>query len=192
MEHIQGFTWSHWIPPSVECLHRIAPTAAMVKEFKWNTQNTNKTQLWASNYGTFWSLVVCENFTPKTNPLLISLMQKASCKCEMPQFELKSLHTFLVIKRCQRAKIGKAIKLTWSSFKKWAHICAHRGWKAVKKNQMLAISMAMRMWQYNAGHITRWSTSWTFIWKALCAAFGQVPARYCPGGQDGHQNWSSN
>jgi hypothetical protein len=26
------------------------------------TQHTNKTQLLASNYGTFWALVVCENF----------------------------------------------------------------------------------------------------------------------------------
>jgi hypothetical protein len=24
MEHIQGFTRSHWMPPSVECLRRIA------------------------------------------------------------------------------------------------------------------------------------------------------------------------
>jgi hypothetical protein len=32
MEHIQGFTRSHWKPPSVECLRRITPAAAMVKE----------------------------------------------------------------------------------------------------------------------------------------------------------------
>jgi hypothetical protein len=30
MEHIQGFTQSHWMPPSVKCLRRIAPGAAMV------------------------------------------------------------------------------------------------------------------------------------------------------------------
>jgi hypothetical protein len=64
MEHIWGFTWSHWTPPLVECLRRITPAAAMVKEFESNTLNTNKTQLLASNYGTFWSLVVCENFNP--------------------------------------------------------------------------------------------------------------------------------
>jgi hypothetical protein len=34
MEHIQGFTRSHWMPPSGECLRRIAPTAAMVDEFE--------------------------------------------------------------------------------------------------------------------------------------------------------------
>jgi hypothetical protein len=34
IEHIKGFTRSHWMPPSGECLHRIAPAAAMVKEFE--------------------------------------------------------------------------------------------------------------------------------------------------------------
>ena len=34
IEHIQGFIRSHWMPPSGECLRRIAPAAAMVKEFK--------------------------------------------------------------------------------------------------------------------------------------------------------------
>jgi hypothetical protein len=34
MEHIQGFNRSHWMPPSAECLHHIAPAAAMVKEFE--------------------------------------------------------------------------------------------------------------------------------------------------------------
>jgi hypothetical protein len=34
MEHIQGFTQSHLMPPSGECLRRIAPRAAMVDEFK--------------------------------------------------------------------------------------------------------------------------------------------------------------
>jgi hypothetical protein len=44
----------------------------MVKEFESNTQNTNKTQLLASNYGTFRVLVVCENFNPNTDRLLSS------------------------------------------------------------------------------------------------------------------------
>ena len=68
MEHIQGFTWSLWMPPLVECLRRIAPAAAMVDEFEQNTQNTNKTQLLASNYSTFWSLVVYENFGTQNGP----------------------------------------------------------------------------------------------------------------------------
>ncbi len=34
MDHIQGFTRSHWMPPSGECLRRITPTAAMVDEFE--------------------------------------------------------------------------------------------------------------------------------------------------------------
>ena len=36
--------------------------------FEWNTQNTNKTQLLASNYGTNQSLVVCENFIHQNGP----------------------------------------------------------------------------------------------------------------------------
>jgi hypothetical protein len=52
MGHIQGFTSSHWMPPLVKCLRRIAPAAATVDEFKRNTQNTNKTQLLASSYRT--------------------------------------------------------------------------------------------------------------------------------------------
>ena len=41
-------------PPMEQvCLRPIPPAAAMVDKFEWNTQNTNKTQLLASNYGTF-------------------------------------------------------------------------------------------------------------------------------------------
>jgi len=56
-------------------LRHIAPTAAMVIEVKENTQNTNKTQFLASNYGTFRALVVCENFNPPKDPLLSSSMR---------------------------------------------------------------------------------------------------------------------
>jgi hypothetical protein len=34
IKHIQGFTRSHWMPPSGECLRRIALTVAMVDEFE--------------------------------------------------------------------------------------------------------------------------------------------------------------
>jgi hypothetical protein len=40
----------------------------MVGKFEWNTQNTNKTQLLASNWGTFWSLFVYENFGTQNKP----------------------------------------------------------------------------------------------------------------------------
>jgi hypothetical protein len=56
------------MPPLGKFLRRIAPAATMFNEFKWNKQNTNKTQLLASNYGTFWLLVVCENFVPQHGP----------------------------------------------------------------------------------------------------------------------------
>ena len=78
MEHIHGFTLSHWLPPSGECLHRIALATAMVDEFVETTLNTNKTQLLPSNYGTFQLPCVCENFYPKTDPLLSSSMQQAA------------------------------------------------------------------------------------------------------------------
>jgi hypothetical protein len=52
IEHVQGFIQSHWMPPSGKCLRHIAPAAALVNEFVETTQNTNKTQLLASNYGT--------------------------------------------------------------------------------------------------------------------------------------------
>jgi hypothetical protein len=41
------------MPPLGEYLRRIAPVAAMVDKFVETTQHTNKTQLLASNYGTF-------------------------------------------------------------------------------------------------------------------------------------------
>jgi hypothetical protein len=53
IEHIQGFTWSHWMPPLGECLRRTAPAAIMGDEFVKTTLNTTKTQLLPSNYGTF-------------------------------------------------------------------------------------------------------------------------------------------
>ena len=68
MEHVQGSTGSHWMPLLGKCLHRIAPAAAMVNEFVETTQNTNKTQLLASNYSTFWALVISENFIPQNRP----------------------------------------------------------------------------------------------------------------------------
>ena len=42
----------------------------------------------------------------------------------MPGLELKSWRTFLAIKRCQRTKIQKVIKLARSSNKKWLQIQA--------------------------------------------------------------------
>ena len=68
MEHIPGFTRSPWMPPSGECLRRIAPAVHMVNKFVENTLNTNKTQLLPSNYGTFRALVISENFIPQNGP----------------------------------------------------------------------------------------------------------------------------
>ncbi len=40
----------------------------MVNEFVETTQNTNKTQILASNYSTFRALVISENFIPPNVP----------------------------------------------------------------------------------------------------------------------------
>jgi hypothetical protein len=50
MEHIQGFTRSHWMLPLGEYLRLIAPAAVMVHKFVENTQNTNKKLFSASNF----------------------------------------------------------------------------------------------------------------------------------------------
>jgi len=68
MKHIQGFTRRHWMQPSGECLCRMAPAAVMVDEFIETTHNTNKTQILASNCGTFRALVISENFIPQNEP----------------------------------------------------------------------------------------------------------------------------
>ena len=75
MEHIHGFTRSRWIPPSSECLRPFAPAAALVDKFEGNTQNTNKTQLLASNYDTvhFVYYMFMRILGPKTDSLISSL-----------------------------------------------------------------------------------------------------------------------
>ena len=42
MEHILGFTWSHWMSPSSEWLHRIAAVAAMADDFSQKTKHWQK------------------------------------------------------------------------------------------------------------------------------------------------------
>ena len=108
MEHYQGYTRSHWMLPLGECLRRIAPAAAMVDELFETTQNTNKTQFLASNYGTFRLLVVYENFIPQNGPS--THLIDATSFVEMPQLELKSSLIFLAIKRYQGTKSKKVIE----------------------------------------------------------------------------------
>ena len=66
------------MPPSGKCLRRIAPAAVMVDEFVETTLNTNKMQILPSNYGTFRSLVVCENFGTQNGPFT-QLIDATSC-----------------------------------------------------------------------------------------------------------------
>ena len=39
MDHIPGFTRSQWMLPLGDCLHRIAPAAAIVNKFFENTKH---------------------------------------------------------------------------------------------------------------------------------------------------------
>jgi hypothetical protein len=78
MEHIPGFTRSHWMLPLGKCLHLITPAAAMVNKYIKNTQNTNKKLFLASDYGTNRSLVVYENFIPQKGPST-QLIDATSC-----------------------------------------------------------------------------------------------------------------
>jgi hypothetical protein len=67
MENNQGFTQSHWMLPSGECMHRISPAAAMVID-GGNTQNTNETLLLASDYSTLYLDKVAIFITQKGPP----------------------------------------------------------------------------------------------------------------------------
>ncbi len=66
------------MPLPGECLRRIAPAAVIVDEFAETTPKTNKTQLLPSNYDTFRSLFVCENFVPQNGPST-QLINVTSC-----------------------------------------------------------------------------------------------------------------
>jgi hypothetical protein len=78
MEHTQGFTRSHWMLPSGECLRHIAPAAVMVHKFVENTQNTTKKLFSASNLRYNQPLVVCEKFIPPNEPST-QLIDTSSC-----------------------------------------------------------------------------------------------------------------
>ena len=83
------------------------PSGCHVDKFEWNIQNTNKTQCLASNYGTFWSPVVYENFGTQNRP-----------STQTPWLELKSSGTFLAVKCCQLTKSKSVFKRSRSSLKK--------------------------------------------------------------------------
>ncbi len=121
MEHVLGFTRSHWMPPMGKSLHR------MVDEFVETTQNTNKTQLLASNCNTFWSLVVCENFVPQNGPST-KLINATSCvKIRNATIEAEEL---VVISSYQTFRLGDAALLdNWRCLSKtggtWINWCAY-------------------------------------------------------------------
>ena len=91
MEHILGFTWSHWMPPSSEWLHRIAAVAAMADDFSQKNKTLTKTYF-CKPYGRPKPKAIRISY-PKLDPLLSSSIKQT------PRLELKSLAKFLCIKR---------------------------------------------------------------------------------------------
>jgi hypothetical protein len=67
MEHIQGFTRGHWMPPLDKCQRHIASAAAMVDDFGRKQKNTNKTQLSASKPTVDLSKKAKQFLDPKRN-----------------------------------------------------------------------------------------------------------------------------
>jgi hypothetical protein len=65
------------MPPSGDCLHRIALAAAMVIDFGCETQNTNKKLFSAINYHTFF-LANRINFETRNGPST-QLINATSC-----------------------------------------------------------------------------------------------------------------
>ncbi len=55
MEHIPGFTRSHWMPPSGECSHHIAMAAAMVETFGQKHKTPTKNLFLAGKPMVDWS-----------------------------------------------------------------------------------------------------------------------------------------
>ncbi len=132
IEHIQGFTRSHWMPSSGKCQRSIVPAAVMVDGFIETTLNTNKTQLLPSTYGTFWALVVCENFVPQNGPST-QLIDATSCikmwDATTIAEELANISSYQTL---WGDKNWNVIKRSWSSIYKLVHKCATSG-KAVKR-----------------------------------------------------------
>ncbi len=93
------------------CHHRLSACAVLPRRLPWLT-NSNKLNKTLKKHNFYLAttvhfdryVVVCDNFNPLTDPLLSSLMHRASFKCETPQLELESSATFLAIKRCQQTQ----------------------------------------------------------------------------------------
>jgi hypothetical protein len=73
MEHILGFTRSHWMPPLGKYLHRIALSAAMVDELGAK-HKTLKNLFYLATIIPFYSQTNLIS-GPKMDPLLSSLMR---------------------------------------------------------------------------------------------------------------------
>ena len=78
VEHIQGFHWMLLDAATGPVPALYCPGGRQGHRNWWKTQNTNKTQFLASNYGANQSLIVYESFTPHNGPST-QLINATSC-----------------------------------------------------------------------------------------------------------------
>ncbi len=126
MEHIPGFTQSHWMPPSGKCPSRIAPVATMVNEFVETTQNTNKTQLLASEYRTFL-LVKAKQFRDwKWTLYSAHISKKHRLNLKWQSCSQWAQLLGVIFGWLRRPKSAKKLRF-YVARKKWSQICDHSG-----------------------------------------------------------------
>ena len=107
---------------ATRCHHRVA-RAISARQMPWSLpspscQNTNKTQLLASDYRTFL-LAELNIFVIQKGPSThVINVTSFVTMCEVQRFKRKPSATFLAIKCWQRTKIWKVIKQSWSLLKK--------------------------------------------------------------------------
>ena len=102
--------------------------------FTVNKDCEKKSELLASNYGTCWSLVVCEYINPPKQTLYSSpWWAKLRKNVWQHEWSWRAQIHFWLSNVVSRKKIGKVFKLARSSLKSWAHICTRRD-KEVKKS----------------------------------------------------------
>ena len=120
----------HWVPAP------FAPAATMVDKFKWNTQNSDKTQLLASENGTFWSLVVYENFGTQNGSTTYLLIHRNAnygitmSWCHSWHFLLYSAHW------CNKLRLN--VKCHDWSWRAWLHFYVSNVARGQKLEKLLS------------------------------------------------------
>ncbi len=130
--HIAQWSTSRASLEATGCRHWASACAILSRRPPWLLilnliQNTNKTHLFVSNYCTLFVSKPSNFWDPKWTLYSAHQCNKLRKNVITQLLELRSLKTFLAIKRCRRTKIQKVINLEQSLLKKLAHICATSG-----------------------------------------------------------------